>query len=352
VSGRAALTVLLALTLLLAACAGVLGIRPTPAHPFEHRAHVLKGVNCRECHGDVGTAGETGPVHFPETADCLRCHKAPHDARACGGCHGEPHVRGSAELAREHLRFEHRQHMARVTGDCVRCHQEVAVERPQALRPSMAVCFSCHEHQAEWQVRRCEGCHVDLPAELTMPQSHLVHEGDFVREHGVRAAAARDLCMTCHSERSCASCHGAGTAPILPARLAFDKPSLSGLHRAGFRSRHADEARAAPGLCTTCHSERQCQGCHTDSHVSPGSGARTPHPAGWLTTRRGGGEHGLQARVDPISCASCHGGAGEQLCVGCHQVGGPGGNPHGSNFSSNKDKMRDVPCRACHGALR
>jgi hypothetical protein len=58
--------------------------------------------------------------------------------------------------------------------------------------------------------------------------------------------------------------------------------------------------------------------------------------------------HGVQARLDPFSCASCHGGAGEQLCVDCHRVGGPGGNPHGRGFTSNKDKILDVPCRFCH----
>jgi hypothetical protein len=56
----------------------------------------------------------------------------------------------------------------------------------------------------------------------------------------------------------------------------------------------------------------------------------------------------MSARIDPASCASCHGGAGEQLCVNCHKVGGPGGNIHGPGFSSIKSKTRDVPCRQCH----
>ena len=155
--------------LLAAACAGVLGIRSTPSHPFEHRAHVLKGVTCRECHSTVAHAGDVGPLHFPETNDCLRCHQKPHDPRPCSGCHGEPHVRGSAELAREHLRFSHEKHLAPTKGDCVRCHQEVAVDRPEALRPSMGVCFSCHTHQDQWRVRDCDGCHVDLPAERITP---------------------------------------------------------------------------------------------------------------------------------------------------------------------------------------
>jgi hypothetical protein len=347
---RAALTLLMVLSVALGACAGVLGLRPgATSHPFEHRAHVLKGINCVVCHADVANAGDTGPLHFPSEADCRGCHTKPHDDRPCAGCHGESYVRGGVELAREQLRFEHAKHMLPAKGDCVRCHVEVTESRPEALLPKMGSCFGCHEHQDQWTLRDCNGCHVDLAAEQTPPDDHLVHDGDFVREHGVRAASARDLCASCHSERSCASCHGEGTVPALPARLAFDDVRLSGLHRAGFASRHSDEARADPGACTTCHSESSCIDCHTRQHVAPGSTTVNPHPADWVLGP-GGGEHGTQARIDPSSCAGCHGGAGEQLCVGCHRVGGPGGNPHGRGFTSAKDKGRDMPCRLCHGA--
>jgi hypothetical protein len=211
----------------------------------------------------------------------------------------------------------------------------------------MPQCFGCHHHEKQFAMRDCDGCHVDLPAERVRPDTHVVHEGDFIREHGVRAASARDLCATCHSERSCSSCHGV-TVPGLPARLAFDEPRLGGLHRAGFRSRHREEARAQPGLCTTCHSENSCRDCHARENVAARGSGPSPHPRTWLTRARGGGDHGAQARIDPGSCAACHGGAGEQLCVGCHKVGGPGGSPHGPGFSSIKNKTRDVPCRLCH----
>jgi predicted CXXCH cytochrome family protein len=342
------LSLALVLAILLSACAGVLGLKnSSPYHPFEHRAHVLKGVNCVECHTGIASSDDKSPLHFPTRTDCVRCHTKPHDERDCTGCHGEPFVRGGAELAREHLRFKHEKHVGRVNGDCVRCHSEVASSEPIALLPTMATCFGCHVHQDQWRVRDCNGCHVDVAAENTPPASHVVHDGDFIREHGVRAASARDLCSSCHSERSCAACHGVNV-PALPAKLAFDDVRLSGLHRAGFKSRHKEEARAQPGLCSTCHSENSCIQCHAASHVSPGSTKRSPHPADWITTSRGGGEHGTQARIDPMSCAGCHGGAGEQLCVGCHKVGGPGGNPHGRGFTSTKKKTHDVPCRSCH----
>jgi hypothetical protein len=341
-------SLLLVMALVLAACAGILGIRRAPSHPFEHGVHVTKGINCLVCHGGIMSADEQPRTHFPDTADCVKCHTKPHDTRTCSGCHGEDHIRAGAEMAQRHLRFEHRVHIAATKGDCVHCHVDVGLEKPEALRPKMATCFGCHQHENQWAVRDCDGCHVDLRGENTLPASHLIHEGDWLREHGVRAASARDLCAACHTERSCASCHGVNV-PALPARLAFDEVRLSGLHRAGFRSRHADEARAQGGLCISCHSERSCNDCHTASRVAPGTAGRSPHPPGWLTTGRGGGQHGMQARIDPVSCASCHGGAGEQLCVGCHRVGGAGGNPHGPGFSSAKDKVRDLPCRLCHG---
>jgi hypothetical protein len=341
---------LLVLALALAACAGVLGLRKTSqSHPFEHRAHVVKGINCVVCHEGVALAGDTGPIHFPTDATCRGCHSKPHNESACGACHGESFVRQGAELAREHLRFEHRSHMVDVKGDCVRCHVGVADKAPTQLRPKMATCFGCHKHQDQWNLRDCDACHVDLQNEGTLPTDHLVHDGDWIREHGVQAASARDLCASCHTERSCAGCHGVGTVPALPARLAFDTVSLSGLHRAGFMSRHALEARGDTGLCVTCHTENSCIDCHTAQHVGPLStspSASSPHPPGWGTS----GEHGQQARIDPMSCAGCHGGAGEQLCVGCHRVGGPGGNPHGAGFTSTKNKQHDVPCLFCHAA--
>jgi hypothetical protein len=184
-----------------------------------------------------------------------------------------------------------------------------------------------------------------LPAELTKPSSHVFHEGDFIREHGVRAASSRDLCATCHSESQCASCHGV-TTPALPWKLAAERPALSGIHRAGFLGRHPDESRANPGLCLTCHdSERFCADCHRRKNVA-GLGRASPHPPNWVRARGGG--HGEAARLDPQGCASCHGGAGEALCVSCHKVGGPGGNPHGPGFRSSLDRRRDLPCRQCH----
>lgn len=340
-------SLLLVLTVFLAACAGLLGIRPQRSdRPFEHRGHVLKGISCVQCHTTARAVGDKGPIELPTTATCVSCHKKPHDSRSCNSCHGEARLRAEAAMAREHLRFSHERHTGRVGGQCVPCHAAVGKADATTLRPPMAQCFSCHAHRDQWATRQCDACHVDLPAENIKPSSHVIHDGDFLREHGVAAAAAKDLCATCHTEHSCASCHGVSVA-ALPWKFSVEKPVLSGLHRAGFRLRHAEEARANTNLCATCHEPTSfCSECHAQNHVGAALGSKSPHPQGWVRAR--GGEHGRAARLDPFSCASCHGGAGEALCVGCHKIGAPGGNPHGPGFSSRLDKMRDVPCKQCH----
>lgn len=347
---RRFLLLVLPLVLSLAACAGVLGIRPkAPGHAFEHRAHSLRGVNCLDCHAGVAGAQDTGPLHLPDTPTCTHCHAKPHDSRTCSGCHGQASTRQGATLAREHLKFSHERHVPKLAGQCVPCHAAAGSTSQASLRPPMAQCFTCHAHADQWKARDCDSCHTDLPKEAARPASHVIHEGDFIREHGVRAASSRDLCASCHGEPFCASCHGV-TVAALPWRFSFDRPAMAGLHRAGFRLRHGEESRANPGLCTSCHAEeRFCVDCHAEKQISSRGATgtlRSPHPAGWVRAR--GGEHGRAARMDPGSCASCHGGSGEALCVGCHRVGGPGGKPHGPGFTSALDPLRDQPCRMCH----
>jgi hypothetical protein len=327
-----------------AACAGVLGLRSSSTHIFPHRAHVVAGVSCASCHAGVEAAGDTGPLHLPDDASCTSCHKTPHDSRPCLGCHADAFTRGAVNDARDHLRFAHRDHAAASRGQCVGCHRGIA-EGDGPLRPTMATCFRCHDDANDR--RSCKGCHLNLEEEGTLPASHLAHDGDWLREHGTRAASSGDLCASCHADRFCASCHGTTTA-ALPARLHFDNPMAASVHRAGFASRHAIEARAQPGACTTCHAPSSCESCHRDRGVADLPVPQgSPHGKGWLGLTSSENEHGRAARRDPAACASCHSGAGEALCVGCHKVGGVGGNPHPPGWSS-RQRLGDQPCRMCH----
>ncbi len=342
------LALLLALLAALGACASVLGIKSPAPEPFPHTKHVDKGINCRVCHGGVQTSTNAdGALHIPGQATCLRCHKKPHNPNDCSNCHGLGEVRDAVAVDVANLKFDHKGHVAREHGQCVRCHRGI-LDNSDHVRPTMAVCLSCHEHQDEFANRNCDRCHKDLHGQRLAPASHVVHAGDWLREHGDRAASERDLCSTCHAERFCAGCHGV-TVPALPEKQAFDDPLRIGVHRAGFLSRHPLEAKNQPGMCTTCHTPDSCQSCHTKNGVSPESGASSPHPPGWLGLRGEPNEHGRAAWRDPAECASCHSGAGEKMCVGCHKVGGVGGNPHKPGWTSNKRPLFDEPCRQCHG---
>jgi hypothetical protein len=104
-------------------------------------------------------------------------------------------------------------------------------------------------------------------------------------------------------------------------------------------------------VCSTCHSEPFCNECHLERRVSGiAEMARSPHPPGWVGALASQNLHGPAARRDPASCASCHGGAGEMLCVECHRVGGVGGNPHPPGFDSRKS-LSELPCRLCHSPI-
>lgn len=49
------------------ACAKMLGLEQEKEdRAFEHRAHVLEGINCNQCHVGIQQTGETGPMHFPD----------------------------------------------------------------------------------------------------------------------------------------------------------------------------------------------------------------------------------------------------------------------------------------------
>ena len=340
-------TMVIAIAVLaLGACAGILGLRPRREAAFPHRGHVRAGVSCLTCHTPVARAGDTDPVVLPDAASCTSCHTQPHDPRDCMTCHADPWNAGAVVEARLHLRFSHAAHVPLANGNCARCHQDVA-RADGPIRPRMATCLGCHAHADQFEPTRCDVCHVDLEEEGTLPESHLVHDGDWLRNHGAQAASDAAMCSTCHTERSCARCHGV-TAPVVPARLAFDEPDGLGLHRAGFRSRHAEEARANPGMCSACHDDGACRDCHVAEGVAAvAPGTASPHPPGWVGVGPAANQHGPAARRDPAACASCHGGAGEQLCVGCHKVGGVGGSPHPPGWESNQPRTA-LPCRLCH----
>ncbi|MFO0725373.1 MAG: cytochrome c3 family protein [Myxococcota bacterium] len=341
------------LALLFTACASILGLHDGELiRRFPHRAHLANGVGCLDCHNGVETLEAEPKLHRPGLDNCARCHPKPHVDRNCFDCHVEQGRDAKALETQRYLRFEHKRHLDDLHGNCARCHYEVTEDR--AVTPAMATCLSCHQHQDAYDGRTCNQCHLDLPGEASRPASHAAHGPDFTQRHGAVAGSQRDYCQTCHGDRFCLGCHGV-SVPFLPAKGRFDEVELGKnmLHRAGFRARHALEARAAPGTCTVCHNPQSCNECHRGAGITPtGKISLGPHPPGWVGVTQADNAHGRAARLDPLSCAACHSGAGEALCAECHKVGGIGGNVHPLGWKSNKP-FSEAPCRLCHlGGVR
>ena len=46
---------------------------------FNHSAHVNKGIDCENCHGDVKRMDAAVQIESFTMGDCLSCHRSPHD---------------------------------------------------------------------------------------------------------------------------------------------------------------------------------------------------------------------------------------------------------------------------------
>ena len=217
-------------------------------------------------------------------------------------------------------------------------------------RPKMATCFGCHQHENQWAVRDCDGCHVDLQAENTLPSSHMVHEGDWLREHGVRAAA-----LAISARRATAS----DRAPLVMG-------SMSRLFLLVWRSTkrtcrgfiELDSDRGTP--------RRRGRRPGSASLVTPSDRATTATPLpvshqerlSEAHTRRAGlrriagaGSTESQARMI-LSRAPRATAARENSSASAATAWGDRAATRTAPVSrARRTKARDLPCRLCHGGL-
>jgi hypothetical protein len=54
---------------------------------FTHKRHVLAGVECETCHGNVGAMGAARQVSPLTMGWCLDCHQARRATTDCLACH-------------------------------------------------------------------------------------------------------------------------------------------------------------------------------------------------------------------------------------------------------------------------
>lgn len=285
---------------------------------------------CLTCHADKKAADIKGKVHFPAIRNCVRCHD-PHqtdnknqllkpatgdskDSNLCLACHqtglnvpkdGSRHAALDTGCDTCHVTHKtgeigKREFDYHLTKDapalCLDCHdpKDPGLVKAHQNQPfGTADCLTCHDpHQSDskhlmakfthspFAGGQCDACH--LPAK----------DGKVV----LTAASAREVCLTCHSDKGeqiekakvqhpgaagdCTDCHSphAGNSP------GFQKPN-------------------AVGVCLGCHSDQADQGkkahLHQPAFVQGCFTCHEPHGGDNL--------HLLRAKSPNLLCLECHG---------------------------------------------
>jgi len=315
---------------------------------FPHRVHLAEldcggsgkpaCLSCVSCHA----ISERDRAHaLPKTELCARCHRDVHSVESV--------LATQPTRASGVIHFDHDRHLAlkSLRGQCVPCHAGV-VEPGRPALPPMAKCFSCHEHQQQWQNTECGPCHARADLERTLPQSFLRHDRSFAENHGQLAGQQQRMCQSCHTQPQCDDCHDVTQSLAIEKRQP-ERLERRFVHRGDFLARHAIEADSQPTRCLRCHTAETCDACHVARGVSGNArGAGNPHPPGWVSTNPNTRSfHGVEARRDILSCASCHERGPMTNCIRCHKVGGFGGNPHPGGWRSSQS-THSTMCRYCH----
>jgi hypothetical protein len=279
---------------------------------------------------------------LPEESLCSRCHEK-NPTRITRVLHAVPD-RPYGEII-----FDHQSHlqMSEIDGQCVPCHGGVVGKGNDNL-PPMSQCFTCHEHQKQWEQTSCDPCHMRADLEKTPPSTFMRHDQAFLLDHAAIAANQEPMCKSCHTQSDCLACHDL-TQMIGVDRRNPEKFETKQVHRGDFMVRHAIEAASQAASCMRCHEPASCDACHVEAGVSGNViDGRNPHPPGWVGSNVDSKDfHGRAARRDLLSCAGCHEAGPATNCIRCHKVGAYGGNPHPGGWRSARS-TGDTMCAYCH----
>ena len=339
------------MVLVAAAGASAVQCTPPPANTavsrFPHRTHLVRTkVDCYTCHGEIQQSEAVEGFVSPGYEPCKKCHGdsvGPQTHIAFNVAHtfsGTPGPR--------HVIFSHKNHRDRTNGQCARCHVDVQKDATTArILPSMATCLTCH--QDDYAEANCTLCHRGGDLSKLRPETDIPHGADYVPRHHTDAIRARNLCMACHEESHCSSCHDTNAGLRAEVRR-LDDVHGTYKHQGDFVTHHAIEARSNATSCVRCHEPSSCDTCHANNGVSGNVvGGATPHPSGWVGGDPGGPNfHGRVARRRIVECAACHEQGPATNCIRCHKVGAYGGNPHPSGWESSQGRGTTETCQYCH----
>jgi hypothetical protein len=318
---------------------------------FSHKLHATdNGIDCLTCHAGINTTTTVAGSYVPKMDVCFQCHS---DAQnKCDMCHTNPDKAVPFPVEKRDIVFSHEAHLSRVKNDCTYCHTRIPFEtspKPGNL-PTMQVCLSCH--QKDYDTLKCSRCHSSLSSMSIERLSQFTHNAGFKENHGQLARTNLQSCEQCHQISFCDNCHNTN-AKILPAIRYPEAPQQPLIHRGDWLAVHSIDAQQDPMSCYRCHSTSNCRECHIRNGVAAdtSSNGASPHPAGtdFLFNTASPQFHGRLARQNINTCAACHSGGADAVCIQCHKVGGVGGNPHPADFRSTLNMNKDKVCIACHG---
>jgi hypothetical protein len=215
---------------------------------------------------------------------------------ACTDCHGD--LDRVFKTGGSDLLYRHEKHFAAGVSECSTCHPATTHEADKINKPTMTRCFICHGlTKNAIAPGTCATCHP--PGSARQPESHL--ESTWVaKDHQDQALDDRFQCLTCHTEQTCAQCHG------------LELPHPSRWEQAPHVETYFDD----PALCERCHqviatapqtaelpARSLCDSCH--------------HPAGpedetWLSYH-----FNVVYRKGATTCFQCH---ATDTCATCHRT--------------------------------
>ncbi|MGD0675556.1 MAG: cytochrome c3 family protein [Polyangiaceae bacterium] len=260
---------------------------------FNHKAHVDRNIGCSQCHGAVSELELATRDQLPRMAGCFRCHQAPDAASrgeaksACDTCHPRGNARGTliqTVFASGALLPPRWLHNAEHTPDFIARHKWVAADDSQ-------FCANCHKEDF------CTDCHDGRVRPRT------IHPNDYLNMHAIEARMATQRCTSCHEQQSfCLDCHlRVGVAESSPPNAKdsgrFHPPKSIWSDPPARPGHHAFEAEKNLNQCVSCHTERDCVQCHGAGGIGAGF---NPHTSGFV------GGCATQFKRNPRPCYVCH----------------------------------------------
>jgi hypothetical protein len=260
---------------------------------FSHKKHLDRNIRCGQCHGQVAELGLATREQLPRMAGCFTCHAMTGPGRGeargdCTTCHlTQPDGRLATTFAGGSLVPPRWMRGAAHDADWIERHRTVAAD-------DSAFCGRCHTSN------ECTDCHDGR----VRPRK--VHPNDWLSMHPEASRQDNPRCTSCHAEQTfCADCHRrTGVARDAPSGdrqsgRRFHPPPEQWTNAPRGPNHHAWEAMRNLNACVSCHTERDCATCHATKGLSGGAGV-DPHPAGFQD------KCGLALRQNPRPCLVCH----------------------------------------------